>query len=371
MKRILIFILFFITGCNNNEVNDINIYMNKFDNYNNTLLENSDKLFDLKNTNIKENEIKESILNYKLNYNLKQKYKDEILSNININNINDEIKYGLISKRSDLKAFPTYIEFLSSNNFDLNQESELHVATPILILHESLDTNWLYIRTYFYEGWTYKNNVMIVDKKTYNNFLNPEKYIIITEPLIEINNTYLDMSVKLPLVNEYDNHYEVLIPNNNKLENINIDKEKANKGYLEYNLDNVINQAKKYLDMDYGWGGKNNKVDCSSYVGNVFRTFGFMFPRNTSEQRNIIGEITDTTNLSENEIINILNNTTYPTLIYTNNHVLLYIGNENKKQYVIHASGNSLTVQIDSLDNVIGKNLYNEIISINEIKELY
>ena len=49
-------------------------------------------------------------------------------------------------------------------------------------------------------------------------------------------------------------------------------------------------------------------------------------------------------------------------------HLLLYLYEENDKQYVIHASGNSLKVQIDSLDNVNGINLYPDIICISSGK---
>ena len=316
-------------------------------------------MFDL-NEIIDKNDIYKSISNYKLD---KKYYDSTILENRNIDNITGSIQKGLIIKRSNLKAFPTFNIFEDGID-DLNQESELHVGLPVLILHTSLDNKWFYIRLFNYEGWTLQENINIVNDKTFDTFFNCPLYIIITEPLIEIDNFYLDMSVKLPLINENIDSYDVLFPNKKIYQ---LKKNICCKGYLKQDFKTLINQAKKYLNTKYGWGGIDNKVDCSSFVGNVFRTFNIFMPRNTREQKDYIGIKTDTSNLSENEIKAILNNTVNPTLLYTKKHVMFYFKKEKNEHFVIHASGFSRKVQIDTLSSVNNKNLYSEIISINEI----
>lgn len=369
-KMILMLLTLLITSC----FKEYN-YKNVFEEYNKQLLERSDYLFNLNCTNIKKEEIEKSIKKYKISddWNISVEEKNYILDNRNTNYITENIKTGIISKRGDLKGFPTVKKMFSENNSicDRNQESELHIGMPVLILHESLDKNWVYIRCYNYEGWTLKENVMELDFSTYQNFLNPDKFIIITEPLFDTGKNYLDMSVKLPLVSENNDNFEVLMPLEKQISKVAIPKKIGHKGYLSYTMDNVVAQAKKYLGTKYSWGGAENGVDCSSYIGNIFRTFGFLFPRNTKDQRDVIGNKIDTSNFTEIEKREILNKTKYPTLIYTKTHVLLYLKTEGNNQYVIHASGNGGKVQINIINDVNGLNLYPEIISINEIKGLY
>ncbi|MCH3960309.1 MAG: NlpC/P60 family protein [Selenomonas sp.] len=39
-----------------------------------------------------------------------------------------------------------------------------------------------------------------------------------------------------------------------------------------------MKQAFRFLGDEYGWGGQNNSVDCSSFTQNVYRSFGIMIP---------------------------------------------------------------------------------------------
>ena len=95
--------------------------------------------------------------------------------------------------------------------------------------------------------------------------------------------------------------------------------------------------------MDYG-------VDCSSYIANFLRTFGFEIPRNTSDQRVAYANIIDLTGMNSKEKLRILKEN-YPSLIYQPGHVMLYLGKIDEINYIIHASGNELKVAVTVLDN--------------------
>ncbi len=331
----------------------------------------SESMFDL--NNIKSLK-KEEILNYINSYQIPTlpKYNDDklvtkndiamIIENQDIANVKDikEIKSGLTINRTNLKSFPTDIHFFdekNEKNFDNLQESELLLNTKVLILHESKDKNWYFVLTNAYAGWVKKENIALLTLDDENFFLNNKDFVIITESSLKINEKILDMSVKLPFLKTNENGYEVAIPtldkdNNLTKEIVTISRDKAHIGYLDYTKRNVIIQAFKYENTPYSWGGMDQNVDCSSYVSNIYRTFGFNFPRNTKEQNKSVGEIISLKDKSKNEKLDIIKNKE-PALLYQPGHVMLYLGKLDNKDYIIHASGskNNMKVLVSILND--------------------
>lgn len=103
------------------------------------------------------------------------------------------------------------------------------------------------------------------------------------------------------------------------------------------------------MGTPYGWGGMKDGVDCSSYVLSVFKTFGFVFPRNTSQQNGSVGNITNTEAMSEAEKLSVLAEADTPVLIYQSGHVMIYLGVLNDVHYIIHAPGGG-NVREDAYD---------------------
>ena len=131
---------------------------------------------------------------------------------------------------------------------------------------------------------------------------------------------------------------------------VTINNDDVSLGYLPYTKANVYKLANAYINTQYSWGGKNNGVDCSSFISNLYRTFGFIFPRNTSTQNSSVGNVTNLGSISDSEKLNIIDGTN-PSLLYMNGHVMLYVGSINNKHYIIHASGSDGKVVKSVLDN--------------------
>lgn len=352
--------------------------------YNDNIKQKSNYIYDLNIDNITKEEILKFINSYKIpsgtKYNnnnvITNSMINNILDNRNIENIKDiKLTKGIIVNRTNLKSFPTDIHFFDNinlNNFDAIQETELQVNTPILILHESRDKNWKFVMSPTYIGWVKVNDIGISNDDEYNYFIKSENFIIITDPFIKINNTLLDMGVKLPLISSKGKNYKVYIPikNNDGIierKEFEIKKTKAHIGYLPYTKRNIYIQSFKYENTSYSWGGMDDGIDCSSFIVNIYKTFGFIFPRNTSEQKNVIGDSIYLENKSETEKLNILtNDTNYPFLLYEPGHVMIYLGVKNNKHYIIHASGNinELKVIESELENSNHLKNINKIVKI-------
>src|SRR5699024_3940686 len=95
---------------------------------------------------------------------------------------------------------------------------------------------------------------------------------------------------------------------------------------------------------EYGWGGMNNKRDCSAFIMDIYRTFGLKLPRNTSEQGlKSIGKIYEFNN-AENFIPAIV--------LYMPGHTMLYLGEDGGEHYMIHQFAGYYVKEGDKLNYI-------------------
>ncbi len=334
-----------------NNKDEVILSLEEIQNYNKTIKRKTSSIYDLnKVLSYTAKDINNLILKYNLpklpkyngNVTLTESNTKVILENRNLENINvNNIQKGIIVKRANLRSFPSNVHFydkLNKEAFDRLQETELHVNTEVVILHESKDNMWYFVVSEIYAGWVYKENVALVTDDDIEYFQNSRDFGIIIVPKVNVLDTFLDMSVKLPLKN---NNLVMPVKGEDgfiKRVEINLDKSKYSVGYLAYTKENVIKNAKSYEGFKYSWGGMDDGVDCSSYIANIYRTFGFIFPRNTADQSISVGRITDLSEQSNQNKLNIMEKTE-PSLLYQNGHVMLYLGKVNNKYLVIEASG--------------------------------
>ncbi len=347
--------------------NDILLNNKEIEEYNKRIKERNNSFYNLDNyINISKEDIYNIINNYNIpslpKYNGNIIYtKDniiDILNNRNLNNIDNNIKKGLVIRRTNLRSLPTSINFYSNKNikdFDRLQETEVYVNTPIVILQESLDKVYSFVITPTYAGWVLSNDIAYINEEELDYFINNDSFLVITDSKIKMENNSLDMGVKLPYIGVNEDGYIASIPiknNNNYVikKNIVIEKSKAHIGYLPYTKRNIIIEAFKYENTPYSWGGYNEGIDCSSYIANIFKTFGFVFPRNTSDQRNSIGEVTSLEGMSKKNKLDIIDDE-YLSILYRIGHVMLYLGKINNINYIIHANAKDMEVSVTPLDN--------------------
>lgn len=286
----------------------------------------------------------------------------EIKANRNLEELKDTnyFKKGVTVQRSDIRALPTDTEFYSKasvQDHDMMQESELPAGSAVWIMHTSKDGKYYYVQAYHYVGWI--NSEYIADAEnssdwnTYAKLLNMTenslkgiKFAVVTEPMLTVNGVKLDMGTALLLDDEQNSvkTYSIILPGKDDSGELirvkaEIPAESANLGYLDYTYRNFYIQAFKYAGTRYGWGGMKDGVDCSSYVLNVYKTFGLIFPRNTSQQNSSVGNITNVEKKSVAEKLSILSKANVPSLLYIQGHVMIYLGSENDVHYIIHAPG--------------------------------
>ncbi len=113
--------------------------------------------------------------------------------------------------------------------------------------------------------------------------------------------------------------------------------EDVHRGFLPYTQKNMAYQAFKMLHQPYGWGEMFGARDCSRFMMDLFSTFGILMPRNSKLQARVgisLGQLEGKTIKEKKKILD--RAIPLATTLRLPGHIMLYLGRENGKYYVIH-----------------------------------
>lgn len=264
----------------------------------------------------------------------------------NIDQINKteemSVQYGLITSNAAVRSFPTEASLTQGNGVphDYLQESMFYVNEGVVIYSESKDGNWYFVQGTNYYGWIKKDKVGICDYTTMISYHFADSFVTVLDQQ-EVNGTELRMGTYLKLVSEQKNSYQVSIPKRADDGSCSFTVVEVPttggyyKGYLPYTTEEILNQAEKLIGTPYGWGDKNG-MDCSSTLNSIYRCFGFVMPRNTSNQKNIPAGIHKVSGMSQAKKLEVLSNCRPGSLLFIPGHVMMYLGNVDGEPYIVH-----------------------------------
>lgn len=287
----------------------------------------------------------------------------------------NRVQFALVVRRSALRTFPTLDRIFKKSDtntidqdLDLFQESGIFPGEAVSILHKSLDANWYLVQSYNYLAWMPAADVAIGNKKQITDFITAKSSLVITGDKVftnavpsyidnspAISNIQLDMGVRLPLASPeqygddlygqnpygvYVVQYPVRDPGGQLLITLaSIAKSQdVSIGYLPFTQANLVKQAFKFLGERYGWGHDFNGRDCTGFIGEIFKSFGILMPRNSGQQAK--GSYGDNIRFEPFADIKTkqraLNELELGDLIYMPGHVMMYLGQDNNQAYIIH-----------------------------------
>ena len=281
--------------------------------------------------------------------------------------VNVDMQFALVVNRSDMRAYPTddrYYKSPDDQNLDRFQENALFPGDAVAVLHVSADKKWSFVQSYNYAAWVRSEDIAIGDRQIIEQYKNAARFVVITGDNVKtsfnpevpaLSELQLDMGIRIPLADRdtYGNSlygqnpyasYVVLLPVRNNEGQLNIKpalitrSRDVNQAYLPFTRENIIRQAFKFLGERYGWGHSYNARDCTGFVMEIYKTFGFQMPRNTGQQGSgSYGENSRFTDQSSRqEKLQTLKKMDIGDLIYVPGHVLMYIGDVDGEPYVIH-----------------------------------
>lgn len=293
----------------------------------------------------------------------------EYAGNLGLDNIPDPVtvRFALVVRRAAMRTWPTLDQWYKTGedtNLDRFQENALFPGDAVAVLHTSADGEWAFVQSYNYAAWVRSENIAIGERAAVENYRAMEPFLVITGSKVFTNfnpevpalsELQLDMGIRLPLAdpagigndlygqNPFFSH-AVLLPVRSKSGSLEIKpaliarSSDVSRGYIAYTRENIIRQAFKFLGERYGWGHSRNARDCTGFVMEVYKTFGFLMPRNTGQQG--AGEyginIRFSPGTDREEKLRALRQMDTGDLIYVPGHVLMHIGDIDGKPWVIH-----------------------------------
>nr|WP_314277104.1 cell wall-binding repeat-containing protein [uncultured Peptostreptococcus sp.] len=251
-------------------------------------------------------------------------------------------QYGLIAKRTVMRDKPGRMD--TSSIQDQGALTGLFPWDEVVIVGYNSDKTWAKVYCLDYYGWIPVNSIMKVSKTEFlsNRIVDFATYI--NRQKI-IGNHIIDMGTKMPIVSEDRSGFKLAMPvagDTYKTTTISLNKSEAVKSFLPFNQANIIKQALKFEGEKYGWGHSNMTRDCSGFIRDVYRSFGVIIPRDTSQQANdIVGENIDFSQYSSRASKEEFLMRQKPGIcMYMKGHVMMYLGKDSKSRpYMIHQYG--------------------------------
>ncbi len=296
---------------------------------------------------------------------------EELIKNTQNQNPKEKqnVLYGIAIRRTELRAFPSpkaIWDDPKDKDFDYQYLSSVRVNEPLVITSVSADGKYYLAKNTCCSGWVIAENVAVCkDKAQWLSAwdIEPQNVLVVygdkvyTETSIvgeETSQLMLTMGTVLEKADIEDSNmlidnravyqnYAVWIPIRSsdgsyakKLTLIS-EHNKVSEGYLPLTKENIAEVAFSALGNTYGWGGGLYSEDCSGYIRNIYKCFGFELARNTSWQSAMPMAKVDMKYMCREERIAVLDAMPFGSILYFSGHEMMYLGKENGKYYVISA----------------------------------
>ena len=294
---------------------------------------------------------------------LKESFWTELKKNLNEESLKEtnQLFFGLIVKRTDIRFFPTHEISMGSptnSKFDQIQHSTVPPGSLIGVYHFSKDKLWAYVQTRFVRGWVQAKDLAIAkEKKEAVGYDEVKKRLVITRDFI---NVYCDLShkqiaftaqmgISFPLLDlpeqtkETKKDYIIKIPFREIDGQLTFHEgyipmgKDVHSGFLPYAQENLAQQAFKMLHQPYGWGEMFGARDCSRLIMDLFSTFGILMPRNSKFQARMGIDLGQTESKAVKEKEKMLDQAIpLATILRLPGHIMLYLGEDRGRYYAIH-----------------------------------
>lgn len=294
-----------------------------------------------------------------------------LIRNLNLRGLreNSPVEFGLVTRRSALRAFPTDLRVFNQpgdTDIDRFQESALFPGTPVAVLHRSKDRQWLFVVSELYGAWMRYDAVALGRRSEVAAYRESQPRLVITDARArtaftperpEVSELALDMGISLPWFDQWPlteavngqgplGSHVVSLPTRGIDGRIALvpalvpNHYRFSKRYLDLSIMQLLLQSAQFIGERYGWGHDYGARDCSGFVSEIYRSMGIMLPRNTGDQARSTAfdrEPFDA-GLPREQRIERLEQLQIGDLVYIPGHVMMVIGHDQYGPWVIHDS---------------------------------
>ncbi len=278
--------------------------------------------------------------------------KERLLANCNLENVADfqADRYGITVRRSGLRALPTSRrgQKESDEGFDRLQHTALEPLTPLALLHRSRDGKWWFALAPDYRGWVKASDVATSsDPGKIASFLpDRDSGRVLVEPLAELETssgrTPVQTGDLLPINDDFS------YPARGTDGALQAGKARLPRqvrtipAFPELTPETLFSVALTPLGQPYGWGDLTPSGpgrDCSRFVQDTFKAFGFRLPRDASKQcaatQTAIAFAPGENHAARAKRLAGLKKG--PALLCMPGHIMLYLGEVNGCHHAVHS----------------------------------
>lgn len=269
-----------------------------------------------------------------------------------------EPQFGFVLRYTAQRFLPTtegLYEQPGDFDFDYLQNSSLEIATPVVILHKSFDSQWFYTFGPVSDGWVKADDIALCALKDIEEFLSAEKWAVAVNPKVDLFSDaklslfeqHVQMGARFPKEKKQETAgvTAVRVPTRRSDGRFSfgtayIEKSDVSDGFLPYTARTIYKQAFKLLNEPYGWGGMYGEQDCSRFLQEIFSTVGIDLPRDSKDQSKVGTEITVFDNLPgpQKPRAEFFPKAVPGVSVLTmKGHIMLYLGMIDNRPYAIHA----------------------------------
>ena len=278
-------------------------------------------------------------------------YRNQI-HNSNFKN-SDTLNLPAITLRhTDLRLYPSNEEIYYDPKrtgegfpFDYSQNSSVHMNTPIMVSHYSLDQLWVYAQTSYATGWIKIEDIAFVNLGFQEKFQNGDYAITVKDNLNLSDDSGQISLVKMGTIFPIDPQTKKYLMAKKdekgyaRLEKVTVnDVDIIAHKPIKFNEYNLAYISKQLVGEPYGWGGKEKCRDCSALTRDFFAPFGIYLPRNSRQQANSGAEFMSLKGLQSNEKKKTILDNAKPfrSMLFVPGHITLYLGEKNSEPIILH-----------------------------------
>ena len=273
--------------------------------------------------------------------------------------VRTDIRYGVITQRSDMRLLPTakyYFDDASFQHYDDLQGTAIDPCEPVLVMHESRDRQFAFVVGRYYKGWVNRKDIGFTDKSTWKKYVSPKNFLVVVDhkKKVHVNGSrdvLFQMGSIIPLKSSAarGSAYKAILPVsvNGRLSEVTVPIKKddtVNPGYLPCTPNNFVRQSLKFRGDIYGWGGMEESVDCSAFVQDVYRSMGILLPRDADQQELAMNNSVSLAGLATADRYGKVGEAPVGALLFKPGHVMLYLGRDAQgTPLVIHSASSYFT----------------------------
>lgn len=274
-----------------------------------------------------------------------------LLAGADLRGFPNNVRKAITVKNTSQRGMPTNEpRFLDPSQpgegypFDYLQHTSLPPATPILVIHASRDGSWLYTESALTHGWMPATDVAYVDENVMREFSSPRLAAVVRDnvQVAEIGQG-VDIGAIFPLAGPVDSGgMTVSVPVRGasglaELRRVRLPAGTAVAMPMVMTPRNVAAVGNQMMRQPYGWGGLDDRRDCSALTHDLYVPFGVYLPRNSASQAAYGGSVPLGDMPGEQKEATIISQgIPFATLVWMQGHIMVYVGQYKGRPVIFH-----------------------------------